>query len=75
MVDNQHRQIPGYRDLTQAEIDLIVELKGVSATLKTVVEDLQAMPELDQRCVSIAKTNLQQGMMWAVKAVAKPEGF
>jgi hypothetical protein len=27
------------------------------------------------RALALAKTNLQQGLMWAVRAVAQPEGF
>lgn len=33
MVDNQHRQIPGYRDLDQETIDLIKKIKQMEAEL------------------------------------------
>lgn len=33
MVDNQHRQIPGYRDLNQDEVDTIRNCKDMESTL------------------------------------------
>lgn len=39
MVDNQHKQISGYRDLSQAEIDLMNEVKRAHAVAKTHFEE------------------------------------
>lgn len=36
-MDNQHRQIQGYRELTQAEIDLMNEIKAAGPQLETLV--------------------------------------
>lgn len=74
-MENQHRQITGYRELTQEEIDLMNEIKAQGENLRALMLKLQRSPDLDQRAVSIAQTNLQQGIMWAVRSVAQPESF
>lgn len=72
---DQHKKITGYRDLTQAEIDGMNAIKAEGERLKFLIEELKDNPELDQRWVSIAETNLQQGIMAAVRSIAKPESF
>jgi len=74
-MENQHRQIKGYRELTQPEIDLMNRIKEQGEQLRSLIKELQATPSLDQRSVSIAQTNLQTGVMWAVRSVAQPESF
>lgn len=73
-MDNQHKQISGYRDLSQDEIDLMNAIKREAADVGELVADLEGLP-VDQRWVAIAKTHLQQGFMAAVRAVAQPGGF
>jgi hypothetical protein len=76
MVDNQHRKISGYRDLTPREIQLINDVKAEGARLGLLVTDLRGMGDaLDQRWVSIGSIDLQTGLMALVRAVAQPEGF
>ena len=74
MMENQHRSISGYRELSQSEIDMMNQIKDLGTELGRMVEGLTD-PVYDQRCVALAKTNLQQGMMWAVRAVAQPTTF
>jgi hypothetical protein len=53
-MDNQHKQIKGYRDLSQAEIDLMNRIKAhaeetrslVLAVRETVVPTIGALPAL-----------------------------
>jgi hypothetical protein len=75
MVDNQHKKISGYRDLTEAEIALMNEVKATGATMAALVDKIQKTPDIDPRCAAIAKTELQTGLMWLVRAIARPEGF
>jgi len=75
MVDNQHRHIQGYRDLTLEEIGVINRCKEVGVELGVLVQMVQQIAEVDQRAAAIAKTHLQSGLMWLIRAVAKPEGF
>ena len=41
-MDNQHNKITGYRDLTQAEIDLLNEIKAKGAELDKLINRLEA---------------------------------
>jgi hypothetical protein len=74
-MENQHRKITGYRELSEEEIALMNGIKLVGAQLAEMIEGLQKTEGLDQRAVSIAKTDLQTGIMWAVRAVAQPQSF
>lgn len=74
-MDNQHKKIKGYRDLSQEEIDLMNEGKELAEKCREFVEKLQANEETDKRCVALGKTNLQQGFMWAIRGIAKPGTF
>lgn len=72
---DQHEKISGYRDLTQAEIDLMNQLKAYEAEIGNVLQ-LLGVAVLDdnsaQRWLSIARTHLETGFMYAIKAVARP---
>jgi len=72
-VDNQHKKISGYRDLSQAEIDLMNECKALEAQWNGLIDRLRANSDLDQRQVSIAATDGESAFMRAVRAVARPE--
>ncbi len=74
-MENQHREIKGYRELNQKEIDLMNDIKGRGAGLGALVEMLRQLPEVDQRWVSIGATELQQGLMALTRAIAKPTFF
>lgn len=74
-MENQHRQIKGYRELSQAEIDLMNEIKTKGAELGELVEKLRAHEQTDKRWVSIGATDLQTGLMALTRSVAKPEFF
>ncbi|MDH7548259.1 Acb2/Tad1 domain-containing protein [Stenotrophomonas geniculata] len=85
-MENQHRKITGYRELSQAEIDLMNEIKAKGAELGALVkrlEDNQARTTAEHgsgdaepfRWIAIGKTHLQQGLMALTRAVAKPESF
>ena len=71
-MENQHRKIKGYRELSQFEIDLMNEIKSKGAEL---VEKLRTTAGLDQRWISIGATDLQTGLMALTRGVAQPEFF
>ncbi len=73
-MDNQHREIKGYRELNMDEIMLINEIKEQGVALQATVERLSAR-DADQRWVAIGVTHLQQGLMALTRAVAKPTFF
>lgn len=74
-MENQHRQIKGYRDLSQDEVDLMNGVKEVGEICGRMIDGLAAQPSLDHRWVAIAKTHLQEGFMAAVRAIAQPTTF
>jgi hypothetical protein len=83
-MDNQHKKIKGYRDLSQVEIDLMNRIKEQGACLEMMIKDLHGLSfielsdeQFEQRvdCLAYATKELKQGIMWAVRAVALPDSF
>lgn len=74
-MENQHREIKGYRELNETEIALMNCVKEAGAHLGTIVDSLRADKDLDQRWVSIGATDLQTGLMALTRAIAKPTFF
>lgn len=77
-MENQHEKIKGYRDLTQDEIDKMNQLKSLEDRIAATLGQMEDMrldcPALyDVRALAIAKIKFQEGFMWAIRAVAKPE--
>lgn len=72
-MDNQHKQISGYRDLTQDEIDAINEVKQAEVALGQLWRRVRELETLDMRWASIAKTHFEEGFSALVRSIAKPE--
>lgn len=72
-MDNQHKKIKGYRDLSQDEIDAMNDIKEMGIQLEALVQN---MPHnSDKRWQSIGVTDLQKGLMALTRSIAKPEFF
>jgi hypothetical protein len=71
-MDNQHKKISGYRDLSQEEINGMNEIKALESELGALFLKLSEVEGVDHRHLALARTNLQQGFMWFVRAVARP---
>ena len=88
-MENQHRLIKTYRELSQIEIDLMNECKVLEAEYHELWEkirlhvrnqtnqgDLAEQKRLFDsnpvRWLSLSKTNVEQGFMALVRAVAQP---
>lgn len=74
-MDNQHKMIKGYRDLTATEIDYMNQVKEIGEALKDLLYDIEQIEGIDQRAVEIARTELQTGCMWLTRAIARPNSF
>jgi len=85
-MDNQNRKIFGYRELTQAEIDLINEIKTSGRAMEELVKHVDTFlfslsvengaPDGDaRRWLAISKTHFQEGLMALTRAVARPTYF
>ena len=68
-------KITGYRQLSEADADLMNEIKAKGAELGDLVEKLRSIESIDQRWVDIGATDLQTGLMALVRAVAQPTSF
>lgn len=71
-MDNQHRQISGYRDLTQQEIDAINSIKSLEQDTANLFKQLSAVPGVDVVALEVAKTSLKTGFFWMVHSVGRP---
>lgn len=74
-MENQHRHIKGYRELTEEDIALMNEIKTKGAELGDLVAKLKATNGLDYRWVEIGATDLQTGLMALTRSVAQPTFF
>lgn len=74
-MENQHRQIKGYRELNQQEIDLMNEVKSLGPLLQSVYEKLMALESTDKRWIAEGRTDLQKGLMSFTRGIAKPDFF
>lgn len=84
-MDNQHKKIKGYRDLTAEEIALMNEGKALAEQVGEFTAKLQAMPAqpvganasdcIDKRWLAIGTTDLQKGFMSVIRSIAQPTSF
>lgn len=89
-MDNQHKKIKGYRDLSQEEIDLMNEAKALAeqcgalcdklqkAALKDITEPeiIKSKDILDAlNWLKVGKTDLQKGFMSVIRSIARPTTF
>lgn len=78
-MDNQHRKIMGYRELTQEEINNMNIAKGFEQSVMEFIDKLSGGempgPTPDGRWLAIAKTDIQKGFMALGRAIARPDGY
>lgn len=74
-MENQHRKIKGYRELDATEIDAMNMVKEQGEKLDEMINVLAQQDSTDKRWLAMAKTDLQVGIMKAVRSIAKPTSF
>lgn len=74
-MENQHRLIKGYRELSQEDINMMNLVKDQMNALGATIKKLESMDHIDQRWVAIAKTDIQKGGMSLVRSIAQPQTF
>ena len=74
-MDNQHKNIIGYRDLSQEEIHKMNDVKQLAEQVRLLTDRLKTVPDVDHRWLAIGVTDLQKGFMAVVRCIAKPESF
>lgn len=83
-------KITGYRQLSEAEVELMNEGKALAEQCGAYIEKLRKHPHatceqapndgvalqpLDQRWISIGATDLQRGFMCVIRGIAQPTSF
>lgn len=74
-MDNQHKLIRGYRELSQEEINLMNKVKATGEQLGDLISELRSLDSTDKRWLAIGETDLQTGIMALVRSIAKPTTF
>ena len=74
-MENQHKLIAGYRDLSVEEIALMNEIKALASAVGEAVERVAKAPGIDGRWVAVGKTDLQKGFMAVIRGIAQPTTF
>lgn len=74
-MENQHRKITGYRELSQKEINLMNDIKEQGNNMGLALDATSKISGVDQRWISIARTHMQQGLMAWVRAITRPDSF
>lgn len=67
--------IVGYTELSPQQIAAMNHVKGVGNYLGGLLDELAAFPGIDIRWLAVARTHLQEGVMFVNRAIARPEGF
>jgi len=82
-MDNQHKKIKGYRDLSQKEIDMMNEGKDLAEKVGYWIRGLEAMKvnfedssvHPDKDWLQKGKMDLQTGFSEVIRSIAKPTTF
>lgn len=74
-MDNQHQNIVGYRDLSQAEISAMNRVKEKGEEIGKLIEDLNEIEGIDLYWIECAEKDLKVGFMELVRAIAQPTTF
>lgn len=76
-MENQHRQIKGYRELNAQEIEAMNAIKQKGEELRILISAIRCETayQCDNKWVDIGETNLQIGIMALVRSIAKPDSF
>lgn len=85
-MDNQHKMIKGYRDLSQAEIDMMNEVNALGSAAEDLIAKVEAHVQANltagttvannpTRWIAIGRSDLQTGLMALTRAIAKPTFF
>lgn len=74
-MENQHRLIKGYKELTKEQIDLMNEVKQKGAELDILLQKLLNTGQVDLTWFTAGKLQLQQGLMAVTRSITKPDFF
>lgn len=72
---NQHNGLPvsGYRPQSQTAVALVNENKATEERILRVMDRLKDNPEVDQRWLALARTQIEHGFMDFNRAIFRPD--
>lgn len=71
-MDNQHKHISGYRDLSPEDVAAINAVKAAEVALGEVWRSVAESAATDKRWVSVARTHFEEGFSALVRSIAQP---
>lgn len=74
-MENQHKHIKGYRDLTEEEVALMNEVKSKGNELEELIERVSMIDGIDEDWLHEGEMTLKKGVMFLVRSIAKPNSF
>jgi hypothetical protein len=69
----QGDRVPGYRKLTDSQLENIKEIKLQEEQMLRAMDILQKDEDIDKRWLAIAKTDFQTAMMALIRSIAQPQ--
>ncbi len=58
-----------YKQLDGLTKDTMFVFKSIAENLEREFDLVELEPNIDKRCLALAKTNLEQSIMWAIKSI------
>jgi hypothetical protein len=65
--------VTGYRPQHQHHIDLVNRIKAAENDLGMLYQQVEALPDVDERMLELARARLQEGFMWWVRSIFQPK--
>jgi hypothetical protein len=68
-------ETPGHTELTEEQLNHVRVVRQLGKACHHAFALLEDSPETDKRWLAIARTDMQKGLMSAVRAITKPGFF
>lgn len=65
--------LPGYRELTQDEKDLVDQIKAAEVAVAELWAEARIFGGADQRHSDVACTRFEEGFMWLIRSITRPK--
>jgi hypothetical protein len=72
MTEHQGLPVAGYKPQSAEAVALANEGKALEERYLRWLDKLMGHPATDKRHVALARTNVQQGAMWAIRSIFQP---
>ena len=72
-MDNQHREIVGYKELSADAIDKVNRVKYAGVGLNDLIRGMERDSDCDHRWVNEGKMLMQQALMALTRSITKPD--